>query len=218
MRFNISLKSLQMLFCAALLLTSSSLWAGQASRAQIDALIQVAQAREMFSTLGPLMEAQTNAAMKEVVQSVGLEGAQKQRFDQAVAQRLLPQLRNEVSWQQLEPMIRDVFTRVFDAEDAEAAARFHQTPAGQSHRRAAMALMNDPNFMTIATNTQQLQQFLQQQMSAADIQAMQEFQNSASGQRIQTKMQQALPEVMQSMQSRIGNIVQNFLMQELPQS
>jgi len=212
-------KYLSIIVCTLLLtITTHPLRAAPPSPAQLDELIRASNIQEMLSPAMVALEKEMRQTMGGLAQQVGMDEARKQRFDQAVVQRLMPQIRNEMSWQKLAPLFQEAFMQALNADDVEQVLAFHRSPAGRAYQSAAMELLKDPNFVNAINNptTGQAALMLQSKLSPADFQAFMEFNSNPSMQRVQSRIRQIMPDIMQrSVLTRIESIVQNFMEQEM---
>jgi len=201
-----------------LLAITHPLAAAPPSQGQLDEFLRASGMQDMLSSAMVAVEKEMRQSMGQLAQQIGMDEARKQRFDQAVVQRLMPQIRSEMSWQKLAPLFQEAMMQALDADDVEQVLAFHRSPAGRAYQAAAMELLKDPNFINAVNDptTGQAALRLQSKLSAADFQALMEFNNKPSVQRVQNRTRQIMPEIMQrSVMPRIEAVVQNFMQQEL---
>jgi len=211
-------KFLSIMACLLLLAVVNPLTAAPPSPAQFDEFVRASRLRDMLSPAMVAVEKEIRQTMGGLAQQVGMNAVQKQQFDQAVVQRLMPQIRHEMSWQKLEPLFQEALMQALDADDVEQVLAFHRSPAGRAYQAASMELLKDPNFVNAVNNptTGQAAAMLQPKLSAADFQALLEFNSNPNVQRVQRRIQQIMPSIMQrSVLPKIETAVQNFLEQEL---
>jgi len=68
---------------------------------------------------------------------------QQRRALDAVLSTSLQTLSQLLSWEELQPLYRDLYAQTFDAEEVQAMIDFYTTPAGQSMVRKMPLLMNN---------------------------------------------------------------------------
>ncbi len=124
----------------ALLLAAPLAHAAPPTDAQIDALLQAARTERMMESLWPQFEAMQRQMLQQAMQ-----GREHDPEAQARAQRTLERsnaaLHKALSWERLQPLLRDIYRRHLDAEDVEAITAFYRTPAGQKLLDKGPALM-----------------------------------------------------------------------------
>jgi len=204
--------------CALLLAVTSPLAAQAPSPAQLDEFMRVSRMQEMISPAMVGVEKEIRQTMGGLAQQLGMNPAQSQRFDQAVVQQLMPQIRHEMSWQKLAPLFQEAFVQILDVQDVERVLAFHRSPAGLAYQAAAMELLKDPAFINAINsgNAEQARLMLRPKMSNADFQALEIFNNTPGVQRVQSKAMQVLPVIIErEVQPKIEKIVENFMMEAL---
>jgi len=196
-----------------LLAITHPLAAAQLSQAQLDELMRVTRMQDMISPAMAGVEQEIRQTMGQLAQQIGMDEARKQRFDQAVVQRLIPQIRNEMSWQKLAPLFQEAMMQAIDADDVEPMLAFYRSPAGRAYQAATMELFKDPNFINAEQTESML--MLQAKLSAADFQALVEFNDKPGVQRVQNRMEQIMPMIVErSVAPQIEKIVKSFMEQE----
>jgi len=201
--------------CLILLVASLPLSAAPPSQAQLDEFIRASRIQDMLPSVTQAMDAEVRQIMSGLAQTLNLSGGEKQLFDRNVNQRLLPKIRHEMSWQQLEPLFREAFSQVLNAEDIQVALAFHHSAAGRAYQAVSIELLRDPAFIKSINDPDQLRHLYGQRLSPADFNVLVEYNNSAAGRRIEANSKQIMPQVMKRIEPRIEQIVQTFLEEEL---
>lgn len=151
---------------ALLALTSLSplAFAAPPSEAQVDRLLDVMRAEQTVEAMVPQVMASQQQMVAQLTQ--GAEPAQQQAAMRA-AESSMRAVQSTLTWEKLQPLYRDIYSRTFTAEDTEAMIAFYTSPAGQSLLDKTPALMQ--NTMTAVQSLvmpmlQQLEQDLRQEV------------------------------------------------------
>lgn len=148
---------------AALLLATPLAFAQQPSQAQVDRLLEVMRAKETLDAILPQVQASQQQMVAQMVASGSIDESERARVESAIAttnQRITQAL----SWENLEPVYRDIYASTFTAEDVDAMVEFYSSPTGQNLLDKMPQLMQ--NTMTavqqlVVPMLQQLEQDLQ---------------------------------------------------------
>ena len=121
---------------AALLLIVAGAFAAPAalatepSDAQVDRLIETMDMQRMLGNLLAQMDAM-NLEMGERFMGEGITPEQRERIRQTIA-RQQAGTRNAMSWEKIGPIYRNVYRKLFTAEEIDAMIAFYGSPAGRS--------------------------------------------------------------------------------------
>lgn len=121
---------------AALLLIVAGAFAAPAalatepSDAQVDRLIETMDMPRMLGNLLAQMDAM-NLQMGERFMGEGTTPEQRERIRQTIA-RQQAGTRNAMSWEKIGPIYRNVYRKLFTAEEIDAMIAFYGSPAGRS--------------------------------------------------------------------------------------
>ena len=116
---------------AALLLLAPLLAAATpASDAQVDHLLEVMRAKRTVEAMVPQVQAMQRQLVEQSTAGQPLTPGQRQALDR-VLYRSNAQILARVSWNNMQPLYRDIYRRSFSAEDMAAMVAFYGSPAGQ---------------------------------------------------------------------------------------
>ena len=111
---------------AAITFAGSAAWAAAPSDAAIDELLEVMRLREQTSSM-------LDAMNQEFAQKSGTaENAAVQQRMQAMQQQMGQILREEMAWEKVRPVYRQVYKESLTAEEVAGMLAFYRTPVGQS--------------------------------------------------------------------------------------
>ncbi len=120
------------LFAAAAGL-STAVWAATPSDAAVNELLEVARLREQTGNMLKNMEKEIAASTDMLAGARGakLDADRRQRM-QAMQQKMLQILREEMAWEKIQPIYHQVYQETFTAEEVAGMLAFYRTPVGQS--------------------------------------------------------------------------------------
>ena len=118
---------------AAITFAGSAAWAAAPSDAAIDELLEVMRLREQTSKMLDAMnqEFAQNASMFAQKSGTAENAAVQQRM-QAMQQQMGQILREEMAWEKVRPVYRQVYKESLTAEEVAGMLAFYRTPVGQS--------------------------------------------------------------------------------------
>ena len=118
---------------AAITFAGSAAWAAAPSDAAIDELLEVMRLREQTSSMLDAMnqEFAQNASMFAQKSGTAENAAVQQRM-QAMQQQMGQILREEMAWEKVRPVYRQVYKESLTAEEVAGMLAFYRTPVGQS--------------------------------------------------------------------------------------
>ncbi len=160
---------------AALLLIVAGAFAAPAalatepSDAQVDRLIETMDMQRMLGNLLAQMDAM-NLEMGERFMGEGTTPEQRERIRQTIA-RQQAGTRNAMSWEKIGPIYRNVYRKLFTAEEIDAMIAFYGSPAGRSILQKmpkAMALAMEDMQPIMETLIADLQKELEKQALDSD--------------------------------------------------
>ena len=118
---------------AAITFAGSAAWAAAPSDAAIDELLEVMRLREQTSKMLDAMnqEFAQNASMFAQKSGAAEDAAVQQRM-QTEQQQMGQILREEMAWEKVRPVYRQVYKESLTAEEVAGMLAFYRTPVGQS--------------------------------------------------------------------------------------
>ena len=118
---------------AAITFAGTAAWAAAPSDAAIDELLEVMRLREQTSSMLDAMnqEFAQNASMFAQKSGTAENAAVQQRM-QAMQQQMGQILREEMAWEKVRPVYRQVYKESLTAEEVAGMLAFYRTPVGQS--------------------------------------------------------------------------------------
>ena len=115
----------------ALLLAAAPLAAAQQpSQAQVDRLLEVMRARETLDAVLPQVQASQQQMVAQMTAGQELDEAERDRINR-VMEITNSRLAEALTWENMEPIYRDIYARTFTGEDVDAMIEFYESPAGQ---------------------------------------------------------------------------------------
>jgi len=130
------------LFAAVLLLACGLVHAAPPSQAQIDQLLEVTRARESIAGMLPQIQASQQQMIQQLL--AGKEfSAEQQRALDATVETSMNAVAKLLSWDELQPLYRELYAQTFDADEVQAMIDFYTSPAGQSMVQKMPLLMHN---------------------------------------------------------------------------
>jgi len=126
----------------ALLLISGLVHAAPPSQAQIDQLLDVTRARETIDNMLPQIQASQQQMIQQMLAGKELSAEEQRKLD-AVVGASMKTITEILSWDELQPLYRDLYAQTFDAEEVQAMIDFYTSPVGQSMVRKMPQLMQN---------------------------------------------------------------------------
>lgn len=121
--------------CVAAMSLSAAAFAAPASDASIDELIQVARMREQTDAMMQGMEKDfamnMDGMMAGVVGHRKVSSETRQRI-QGMQRQMLQILREEMAWENIQPIYRQIYKETFTQEEIDGMLAFYRSPAGQA--------------------------------------------------------------------------------------
>lgn len=115
----------------ALLLAAAPLAAAQPpSQAQVDRLLEVMRARQTLDAVLPQVQASQQQMVAQMTAGQELDEAERDRINR-VMEITNSRLAEALTWENMEPIYRDIYARTFTGEDVDAMIEFYESPAGQ---------------------------------------------------------------------------------------
>jgi len=130
------------LLAPALLFASSLTSAAPPSQAQIDELLEVTRVRESIAGMLPQIQTSQQQMIQQVLAGKDLSERQQREFDVMMA-TTMNTMAEILSWEQLQPLYRELYAQTFDAEEVQAMIDFYASPVGQSMVRKMPLLMQN---------------------------------------------------------------------------
>jgi len=126
----------------ALLLISGLVHAAPPSQAQIDQLLDVTQVRESIASMLPQIQASQQQMIQQMLAGKAFSEQQQRELDALMATSMNTVARL-LSWDELQPLYRDLYAQTFDADEVQAMIDFYTSPVGQSMVRKMPLLMQN---------------------------------------------------------------------------
>jgi hypothetical protein len=104
--------------------------AAMADDAQVDRLMAVMHARESLEGMWPRIEAVQRQMVQQATAGKDLDEAQRGRIDAFLA-KTQAHMKEAMSWERLEPMMRDIYRKTFSRAEMESMIRFYGSAEGQ---------------------------------------------------------------------------------------
>ena len=117
---------------AALLMLATPLArAAPPGDAQVDQLLDVMRARKTVEAMVPQVQAMQQQMVQQLIAGQPLSAEQQQALDRIVY-RANAQMLARVSWNNMQPMYREIYRQTFSADDMAAMVGFYGSQAGQN--------------------------------------------------------------------------------------
>ena len=98
---------------------------------QVDHLLEVMRAKRTVEAMVPQVQAMQRQMAEQFTAGQPLTPGQREAFDR-VLYRSNAQILARVSWNNMQPLYRDIYRRSFSAEDMDAMVDFYGSQAGQT--------------------------------------------------------------------------------------
>jgi len=117
---------------AALLLVAAPFaFAAPPSDAQVDQLLDVMRAKKTVEAMVPQVQALQQQMVQQLTAGQPLTPEQQQALDRIVYQSNA-QMLARVSWNNMQPLYREIYRQTFSAQDMDAMVGFYGSQAGQN--------------------------------------------------------------------------------------
>ncbi|MFD0739846.1 DUF2059 domain-containing protein [Lysobacter koreensis] len=116
---------------ALLLLAAPFAAAAPPTDTQVDQLLEVMRARKTVEAMVPQVQAMQQQMVEQVTAGQQLTPEQKQKLD-GIVYKSNAQLLGMVSWNNMQPLYREIYRQTFSGEDMDAMIGFYGSPAGQN--------------------------------------------------------------------------------------
>jgi uncharacterized protein len=133
-----------------------------ASEASVRKLLEVTESRQMLEQVWQHVESSMEITMKQLLGDQVLTPEQQKMLDD-VRVKVVTIMREELSWEFMESMMLDVYTKTFTQQEVDGMLTFYATPAGRSvitkmplAMQHSMAAMQD-RMATMMPKLQQVQ-------------------------------------------------------------
>jgi len=136
------MRALTRLFAAALLTASAALSAAPPSQAQIDELLEVTRVRESIASMLPQIQASQQQMIQQMLAGRELSADERKTLDATMAASMTT-VAKILSWDELQPMYRDLYAKTFEDSEVQAMIDFYSSPAGQSMVKKMPQLMQN---------------------------------------------------------------------------
>lgn len=125
-----SIRNLSLVLAAGLL--SLSAHAASPSDASIDELLRVTRAQQAFDASNGVAEHTMREMMEQMMDDEKLSPAARRIYVEKVPARFAAVVREEMSWDKLQPETVAIYRDVYTQEEVDAQIAFYRTPVGQS--------------------------------------------------------------------------------------
>lgn len=118
--------------CATLLvLCAPFALAAPPSDAQVDQLLEVMRAKKTVEAMVPQVQAMQRQMVEQITAGQEITPEQKQKLD-SIVYKSNAQMLSMVSWNNMQPLYREIYRQTFSGEDMDAMIGFYGSPAGQN--------------------------------------------------------------------------------------
>lgn len=104
---------------------------GQASEASIKQLLELANAKKLIDTVMGQMDGIMKNAMTNATQGQPVSPEVQRMYDKS-RNEIVTIMKEELSWEKMEPMYLRVYEKSFTQEEVDGMIAFYKTPAGQA--------------------------------------------------------------------------------------
>lgn len=111
-------------------LAAPAAFAATPTDAQVDKLMEVMRVRESLDAMWPQVQAVQAQAVQQATAGKTLTAEQRAEID-AMLEKTMVRLHDTLSWQNLQPVYREIYAKTFDEADIEAMIGFYSSEAGQ---------------------------------------------------------------------------------------
>jgi hypothetical protein len=101
------------------------------SEASIREMLRVTDAKKVVETMIPQVNQMMLASMKQALGTNTITAAEQQSIEK-MQQRMISVLKEELSWEVLEPMYISIYQKSFTQEELDGILEFYKTPAGMA--------------------------------------------------------------------------------------
>ena len=102
-----------------------------ASADSVKELLRVTNVRSLLDKTWPQMEAMMGNVMQQSLRGQTLSAQQQQNVHQ-LETKLVASLKDEMSWDKLEPMYVDIYQKSFSQDEVDGMLAFYKSPAGEA--------------------------------------------------------------------------------------
>jgi len=132
---------------ASTLLCAASALASPARPETVSALMEVTQTRQLMDGAYAQMEPLMRQMMLQQVQGKTLTAQQRQALD-AMPKKFVAAMREEMSWDKLEPGYTKIYVETFSEEELQGLLDFYRSPLGQTYIQKMPVVMQKSMTMT----------------------------------------------------------------------
>jgi uncharacterized protein len=102
-----------------------------ASEESVRKLLEVTESRKMLENVWQHVEASMDMTMRQLLGDQKLTAAQQKQMEE-VRTKVVAIMREELSWEFLESMMMEVYTKTFTQDEVDGMLAFYASPAGRS--------------------------------------------------------------------------------------
>ena len=154
------------LLASAALLNALNAYATPASQESVENLLAATKVESMMDSLYMNMEQMMRQGIGQAIRDKPLNQEQRRVID-AMPAKFVAVMREEVSWQKMQPLYVQIYRDTFEQEEVDGLLAFYASPAGQAYVNKMPIVMQKS--MAISQSVLQL---LQPKMTAAMKDAM----------------------------------------------
>ncbi|BFI94660.1 MAG: DUF2059 domain-containing protein [Rhodanobacter sp.] len=111
-----------------------------ASRASINELLQVTQSHKLIDSMTARMDGMLRQSIARATAGKPIDAGEQKIID-AQVDKMETLMQQEVSWDSLQPMYVDIYSKTFTQQDINGMLAFYRSPAGQAMIAKMPALM-----------------------------------------------------------------------------
>lgn len=102
-----------------------------ASEESVRKLLEVTESRKMLESVWQHVETSMDVTLKQLIGDQKLTAKQQKQMDE-IRTKVVAIMREELSWEFMESMMMEVYTKTFTQEEVDGMLAFYASPAGRS--------------------------------------------------------------------------------------
>jgi uncharacterized protein len=102
-----------------------------ASQTSVETLLDITKSESMVESMYSNVEQAMRSGMKDALQGKPMS-AQQQRIMDTVPTKFAAVMREALNWQQMKPMLVQLYRETFEEEEIQGLITFYKSPAGQA--------------------------------------------------------------------------------------
>jgi len=104
---------------------------GPASEASVRKMMELSKVRSLLDSVWDQMDTSMNTAVKSALNGQTMSPEQQRLFDDS-REKMVAILREELSWDKIEPIFVDVYSKTFTQKEIDGISKFYQSKVGQA--------------------------------------------------------------------------------------